>query len=349
VLWGGIIGDDGVSKIKLNPESPLGSAHLEFQNYIKKLYERGIILAINSKNDKKNAIKGLEHKNSILKKEYFSVINANWDSKDKNMIDISKKLNIGLDSMVFIDDTATERLIVSNLDERISVPDLGKDITQYIKIIDENKFFEAFKISNEDLNRNKYYSSNARREILVKNFKNYNLFLKSLKMKAIIRNIDSLTNERAKQLINKTNQFNLTGARVTFEEICKYTNDKTRVNLAIKLIDKIGDNGVTAIILGKVNVVSGSLRINVFVMSCRVFDRGLEYFIINYLIDLCNKKKLNFLEIEYIKNQKNKRFSEFFKNLNWEKHIENNKKEVWKIKVDKNFKKYNHFIEDLVK
>ncbi|MBM3251258.1 MAG: HAD-IIIC family phosphatase, partial [Candidatus Omnitrophica bacterium] len=173
ILWGGVIGDVGMENIQIGRETPLAEAYAEFQRYIKELKERGVILAVCSKNDPEIARQGLAHPDSILKFDDFAVFKANWKRKDENIIDIAREINIGLDSLVFIDDNPAEREIVKANLQEVTVPDMGNNVEQYIGIIDGGKYFEPAAISFDDINRNSYYQGNLKRTSEERNFLNY--------------------------------------------------------------------------------------------------------------------------------------------------------------------------------
>ena len=162
-LWGGVIGDDGVQNLLLGRDHPLGEAYLDFQQYVKNLKRRGILLAVCSKNDPENAREGFTHPDSVLKIEDFSAFKANWDAKPENIRAIAAELNIGLDSLVFVDDNPAERAMVAEQLPEVAVPDVGTDVAGYAKAIDRERYFELTKLVADDLNRSDFYSSNATR------------------------------------------------------------------------------------------------------------------------------------------------------------------------------------------
>ena len=209
-LWGGVIGDDGVNGIKIGSETAIGEAYEDFQKYIKEIKNMGIILTINSKNDLENALEGLKHPSMILHEEDFFTIKANWNLKSNNILESAREINIGEDSFVFIDDNPVERELVKSQLNTVSVPDIGDKIELFKNFIDRNNYFEIISLSKEDLERAKYYQDNQNREKEQQNYSNYNDYLKSLDMIAEIAEAKEVYLERIYQLINKTNQFNLT-------------------------------------------------------------------------------------------------------------------------------------------
>lgn len=214
-LWGGIVGDDGVEHLIIGKETSDGQVYTEFQEYLKEYKSLGILLNINSKNEMENAIAGLEHPEGTLKKEDFIVIKANWNTKSQNLQEIASELNLGVDSLVFIDDNPAEREIINQEFPDTPTPNIGDKPELYIKIIDRSGFFETVNISKDDLNKNEMYKQNAERNNLIKEFSNYDDYLKSLDMTGTIEKFIPMYMERIAQLTNKSNQFNLTTKRYT--------------------------------------------------------------------------------------------------------------------------------------
>jgi FkbH-like protein len=282
-LWGGIIGDDGVNGICIGKETPEAEAFSEFQSYIKMLKDRGIILAINSKNDRENALEGFSHPDSILKPEDFSACKANWEPKHENIRGIARTLDIGADSMVFVDDNPVERDIVRAQEPAVAVPELGNCVERYITVLDKTGYFESVSLSPDDLKRTVFYSDNTARHELSGRFDNYDDFLKSLDMVAEIKPFAPMYLERIAQLTNKTNQFNVTTKRYSYAEIETIAGNSEYISLYGRLRDKFGDNGLISVLIG---VVKGAeLHIDLWLMSCRVLRRGMELAMFDQLVD----------------------------------------------------------------
>ena len=231
-LWGGVIGDDGVENIKIGHETPTAEAFTEFQKYVLSLKNRGIILAVCSKNDEEIAKTGFTHPDSILKLEDFAAFRANWEPKNINIQSIAAEINIGTDSIVFIDDNPAERRIVRDNLPEVAVPEVdAADIFSYIRAIENAGYFETVTISEDDLKRNKTYQENLQRRTLENSAKTYDEFLKSLEMRAEIDSFKQFYFDRIAQLTNKTNQFNLTTKRFTRAEIEQMANDSNFLTL----------------------------------------------------------------------------------------------------------------------
>lgn len=273
-LWGGVIGDDGVEGIKLGHETPQGEAFSEMQSYVRSLKQRGILLAISSKNDEHNAKAGLAHPDSQLTTVDFTQIRANWQSKDTNLKSIAADINIGLDSLVFIDDNPVERQLVSEQLLCVAVPNIGDDISQYVSVLDKAGYFEITSLNEEDANRGQMYLQNNQREQQQNQFADYRQFLHSLEMKAEIGPFTGVYVSRIAQLTNKTNQFNLTTRRYSEQEISGFSESKQHITLYGRLSDRYGDNGLVSVIVG--HKVDQTLHIDLWLMSCRVIKREFE-------------------------------------------------------------------------
>ena len=230
-LWGGVIGDDGVQNLILGRDHPVGEAFVNFQQYVKDLQRRGVILAICSKNDAENAKEGFSHPDSVLKVEDFSAFKANWNPKPENIREIAAELNIGLDSVVFVDENPAERALVAERVPEVAVPEVGSDVSRFAEVLEHERYFEVDKVVQDDLSRSAYYSSNAQRSAYQADFRDYGEFLASLDMTAEIGPFVPVYLERITQLINKTNQFNLTTRRYTSAEVEAISRDQAFITL----------------------------------------------------------------------------------------------------------------------
>ncbi|MCQ2522954.1 MAG: HAD-IIIC family phosphatase [Lachnospiraceae bacterium] len=311
-LWGGVIGDDGVDNIALGPEESEGQAYLEFQRYIKEHKQLGIILNVDSKNDYENAIAGLNHPDSELKPDEFIEIKANWDPKDRNFAQIASSLTLLPESLVFVDDNPAERAIVTGQLPGVCAPEIHK-AEEYIGIIDRSGFFEVTNLSKDDLNRNAMYKENALRASLQASFENYEDYLLSLEMKAVIRSFEPIYMARIAQLTNKSNQFNLTTKRFTQEEIEAVAADDSYITLYGKLEDKFGDNGVVSVVIG--HIQGDVCHIELWLMSCRVLKRDMEVAMMDELVKICSSKNIKTVVGHYYPTAKNHMVSEFYDNF----------------------------------
>ncbi len=312
-LWGGVVGDDGVQNLILGRDHPVGEAFLDFQQYVKKLQRRGIILAVCSKNDVENAKEGFSHPDSILKLEDFSAFKTNWNPKPDNIREIAAELNIGLDSMVFVDDNPAERALVADQLPEVAVPEVGSDVSRFAEILESERFFEAHRVVRDDLNRSAYYSSNAQRNLYQAGFRDYGEFLASLEMTAEIAPFSSVYLERITQLVNKTNQFNLTTKRYTSAEVETMARDSNFVTLYGRLSDRFGDNGLVSVLVGR--VVGASLEIDLWLMSCRVLNREMELAMFDALIEQCQARGVHTIVGVFIPSKKNKMVADHYLKL----------------------------------
>ena len=330
-LWGGVIGDDGIIGIKIGKDNPIGEAHIEFQKYLKQLKELGIVLTIASKNDEENAIEGLEYNNMLLHKNDFLVIKANWEPKPNNILESANEINIGVDSFVFLDDNPVERELVKNQLLGIGVPNIDNKIENFQNIVDRNNYFEFLSISEEDLQRLKYYEDNQSREKEKLNYTNYQEYLKSLDMLAEIQEAKDVYLERIHQLINKTNQFNLTTKRYTKAEVEEVYNNKNSILLYGRLQDKFGDNGLVSIIIGEKE--DKILNIPLWIMSCRVLKRDMEKAMLDCLVKISKEKGIEKIVGQFIPSSKNSMVKKHYEELGF-KLIENKEDlTTWELEI----------------
>ncbi len=311
-LWGGVVGDDGPENIEIGQETPMGQLYSEFQQYLKSHKDLGVLLNINSKNDIANALSGLNRPDSVLSPQDFLVIKANWQNKDQNIAEIAQELNIGLDSLVFVDDNPAERHIVKTQLPDVSVPEIG-DPVQYLTTLDRAGFFEVTNFSEDDLKRNEMYQANAERQKLEASFANYQDYLLSLQMKAEIKPFSPIYMSRIAQLTNKSNQFNLTTKRCSLSDIEALANDPAYITLYGKLEDKFGDNGVVSVVFGHKDSTDTSLfHIDLWLMSCRVLKRDMEKAMLDALVMQCLDAGLTCIRGYYYPTSKNAMVKDFY-------------------------------------
>jgi FkbH-like protein len=312
-LWGGVIGDDGVERIQLGRETPVAEAYTAFQQYCKGLQQRGVILAVCSKNEESNARLGFEHPDSVLKLTDFSAFRANWDSKDINIRSLAEELNIGLDSFVFMDDNPAERALVSAQLRMVAVPDIGSDVSLYPEILDEAGYFEAAALSAEDAERTRLYAANAERREMEQGFANYGEYLQSLEMVAEIREFSPVYLERISQLTNKSNQFNLTTRRYTRTEMEAFAARPDCIPLYGRLADRFGDNGLVTVVMGFVK--GDTVDIDLWLMSCRVLKRDMEIAMLDELVSRARAKGAVRLLGTFLRTSKNGMVADFYQKL----------------------------------
>ena len=313
-VWGGVIGDDGIEGIQIG-ELGMGKAFSKFQAWIKQLKERGIILAACSKNTEHIAKEPFEkHPDMVLKLEDFALFVANWDNKPDNIRYIQSILNIGFDSMVFLDDNPFEREMVKKEIPDITVPDLPEDVVDYLPFLYQQNLFETTSFTEEDTKRNDQYRDEAQRTKAQYQFTNENDFLESLQMSADIKPIDKFTLPRAAQLTQRSNQFNLRTVRYTEEKLTEILEDNNKFTLAVSLNDKFGDYGlISLLILHKVN--NTDLFIDTWIMSCRVLKRNVEELVLNEVVEIASQNKCNRILGEFIPTLKNELVKDHYKKL----------------------------------
>jgi FkbH-like protein len=334
-LWGGVVGDDGVDNLVLGKDHPVGEAFLDFQRYVKVLQKRGIILAVCSKNDPENAREGLTHPDSILRLEDFSAFKANWKPKPENIREIASELNIGLDSLVFVDDNAAERDYVAQQLPEVAVPNVGADVSGFAEIIEKERFFEVGRIVQDDLSRINFYRSNVERSVSQMTFSNYGEFLASLGMTAEIAAFTPVYFERITQLINKTNQFNLTTVRYTRADVGNVANDPACITLYGRLADKFGDNGLVSVLIARVN--GKSVQIDVWLMSCRVLNREMELAMFDALVEECQARGIREIVGEFIPSKKNGMVSGHYASLGFTSLGSSEGNEFWSFKITESY------------
>jgi FkbH-like protein len=304
-LWGGVIGDDGLEGIALGQGSPLGEAFVAFQEYARELSRRGIILAVCSKNDEANALEPFEkHPDMVLKRGDIASFVANWSNKADNIRAIAQELNIGIDSLVFIDDNPFERDLVRQELPMVAVPEVSDDPTGYPIALADAGYFEGLAITEEDRERTSQYQGNKAREALKASVTDLPAYLRGLEMELIWKRFDKIGQQRIVQLINKSNQFNLTTRRYTDEDVVAVSADRNAFGLQLRLTDRFGDNGIIAIIIGRL-LENHDLIIDTWLMSCRVLGRQVEPTTLNLIAQEARKLGARRLVGEYLPTKKN--------------------------------------------
>jgi len=305
-LWGGIVGDDGIEGIVIGQGTAVGEAHLALQAYALQLKQRGIILGVCSKNEPGVAEAVFrDHPEMLLRRDDIAAFKANWQDKVENLVAIAEALNIGLDSLVFVDDNPVERARVRQALPMVAVPELPADCANYVRCLADAGYFEAVSFTAEDLQRADQYAANARRDRLRETSVGLDEFLRSLDMKMAYAPVASVDLQRVSQLINKTNQFNPTTRRYTPQQIASLSNDAANVMLQFRLVDKFGDNGVVSAMILRRAGDPGTLELDTWVMSCRVFGRQLEVAAMNVAVSEAARSGARMIRAAYIPTPKN--------------------------------------------
>ncbi len=319
-LWGGVIGDDGLEGIALG-EFDEGEAFVGLQRFIRELKRRGIILAVVSKNEHANAVLPFrEHPHMVLKEEDISVFVANWDNKADNIRLIQKTLNIGFDSLVFLDDNPFERNIVREFLPEVVVPELPEDPSLYLQALADLNLFETASFSEADLQRADQYREEAQRELTKTHFTDINDYLTSLAMEIRLERFNAFNLPRIAQLIQRSNQFNLMTRRYG-EAACEaMMKDASLAPLTLRLADKFGDYGLISVVILKHS--GDDLEIDEYLMSCRVLQRGVESFTINNIFSYAARLGAKRVTGQYLPTAKNAMVKDFFKGFGFQKVAE---------------------------
>ena len=303
-LWGGVIGDDGLDGIVLGQGSALGEGFTAVQEYARDLSRRGVILAVSSKNDEANAVEAFDkHPEMVLRRSDIASFQANWTDKASNIRAIAQELNIGLDALVFLDDNPFERTLVREELPMVAVPEVPDDPALVPHVLAAAGYFEAVALTAEDRERTAQYQDNRARETLRSSVTDLDGYLRSLEMRLLWRRFDSVGLQRTVQLINKTNQFNLTTRRVTEEQVLAVMGGEHAFGLQLRLLDRFGDNGVIAIVVGRRR--ADDLVIDTWLMSCRVLGRKVEQATLDLVASEARRLGCGRLIGEYIPTAKN--------------------------------------------
>lgn len=313
-LWSGVIGDDGLEGIVIGQGDPTGEAHLSLQQAALSLRDRGIVLAVSSKNDDETArLPFRAHPEMMLREEHIAVFQANWNDKATNIKAIAEELSLGLDALVFLDDNPTERGLIRRLLPQVAVPELPEDPGLYARTLMASGYFEAVTFSAEDRNRADFYRDNARRAVLQKQAGDVDAYLASLQMVISFRPFDNVGRARITQLINKSNQFNLTTRRYTEAEVGKAERDPDCYTLQVGLTDIYGNNGMISVVICR--RVGSDWYIDTWLMSCRVLGRRVENAILRELLSAARREGINRIIGAYRPTARNKLVADHYPKL----------------------------------
>jgi FkbH-like protein len=320
-LWGGVVGDDGMEGIVLGQGNAAGEAYIDFQKYLLRLSQRGIILAVCSKNDAAVAENVFNnHPDMVLKRKNITSFVANWDDKASNIRRIASELNIGLDSLVFVDDNPAEREIIRRELPMVSVLELPHDIAHYASCLSNAGYFEAASFSKEDIERAGLYNANSLRRQELSQATDLEGFLQSLGMRLEVGPVSKMNIGRVTQLTNKTNQFNLRTVKYTEPEVERLMEDRRTLALQFRLKDKFGDNGIIAVIFARPDErwPADILFIDTWLMSCRVLSRGVEAASLEALAKHAEAMGITRLVGEYRATSRNKMVSTHYEKLGFQ-------------------------------
>lgn len=333
-VWGGVVGDDGWENIQIGHGLGIGKAYTEFQEWVKKLKNRGIIVCVCSKNDEDKAKEPFEkNPEMVLKLDDISVFIANWENKADNIRTIQRILNIGFDSMVFLDDNPFERNLVRENVPGVLVPELPEDPGNYLEYLYSLNLFETASYSSADKDRTKQYQIEAKRVATAKKYTNEADFLKSLNMVSEVSGFTNFNTPRVAQLSQRSNQFNLRTIRYTEDQITAIENDPKQKGFAFSLKDKFGDNGLIAVVILQ-EKDADTLFIDTWFMSCRVLKRGMENFTLNTIVAWAKENGYKQIIGEYLPTPKNGMVAEHYPNLGFET-IEKSDTAQWLLNLEK--------------
>ncbi len=329
-LWGGVIGDDGLEGISLGQGDALGEAFLEVQQMALNLRERGIILAVCSKNDEEVArLPFRQHADMLIKDNHIAVFQANWRDKASNLEAVAEALNIGLDTLVFVDDNPVERAQVREALPDVAVPEMPNDPALYARTVLAAGYFEAIAFTEEDRQRAGQYQAEAQRSKELLNYRDLNEFLQSLAMEAIVAPFDAVGRKRITQLFNKTNQFNLTTRRYTEAEIAQVENDPDVLGLQVRLIDKFGDNGMISTVICRAR--GNEWVIENWIMSCRVLNRRVEELLCDEIAQHARQRGAEALIGSFIPTARNKMVEDHYAKLGFHPMGEKGGAQLWRL------------------
>ena len=317
-LWGGVVGDDGMAGIEIGE---LGKGHVfcNLQKWLKQLKEYGIILAVCSKNEEATAKEPFEkHEEMILRLDDISVFVANWDDKASNIKTIQESLNIGMDSIVFLDDNPFERNLVKEKFPDIEVPELPSDPALWLQYLQHQNYFDTVSYTGEGSDRTKLYQAEYERRRLQQSYESIDDYLQGLMMEGSFHAFEPLKYPRIAQLTQRSNQFNLRTIRYTEDEIQRIAEDDRYITIYFNLKDKFGDHGLVSVVIME-KKSDGVLFVDTWLMSCRVLKRGMEEFIINHMIQVAKESGFKKITAEYIPTLKNNMVKEIYDQMGFDK------------------------------
>ncbi len=329
-LWGGVIGEVGAEGVELSTETPAGMAYSEFQQYLRQLEDLGILLNVASKNEESIALTGFERDDSPLKRKDFLCFKANWEPKSENIAKIAQEINILPESLVFVDDNPAEREIVRQQLPAVTIASFDSP-EGMIAALDRAGYFEITALSADDAKRNEMYRQNLQRAAAQQSFGSYEDYLRSLEMTAELGAFDQPHAERITQLINKTNQFNLTTRRYTAQEVEALLSNPDAVTLYGRLIDKFGDNGLVSAMIGTVE--GERCTVDLWIMSCRVFKRNLEQTMMDEFVRRCTARGVKTIVGRYLPTAKNLLVKGIYGTMGFEKVSEDEQQTVFELDV----------------
>jgi FkbH-like protein len=333
-IWGGVIGDDGIEGIRLAQGDAVGEAFLAVQRAALMLRERGVVIAVSSKNTDEIARSPFRtHPEMLLKEDHIAVFQSNWDDKPTNIKAIAEALSLGLDSMVFVDDNPVERGLVRRILPEVAVPELGDDPALYARTMLAAGYFEAVTFSAEDRARADFYQDNAKRVALQAQAGDVDAYLASLRMEIVFAPFDAAGRARITQLINKSNQFNLTTRRYGEAEIASLERDAEAFTLQVRLVDTFGDNGMISVVICRPRDAK-TWEIDTWLMSCRVLGRRVETMVLREIVASARARGIERLIGVYRPSGRNGMVSDHYRKLGFTPLGESDGGSEWRLSTD---------------
>lgn len=342
VLWGGVIGEDGLEGIKLGP-TPEGRPFLELQKRLLSFFNRGVILAINSRNNYDDALKAMrDHPYMVLKEEHFVTMQINWDDKVSNMRAIAEEINIGLDSLIYIDDDKLNREIMSDALPEVLVVDLPEDPALYLKTLEEINDLNVLQITEEDRQRGRMYVAHTERRRYKKHFTDITEYLRGLELLVTIQCPNHFNIARISQLTQKTNQFNMTAKRYSEEDIGRFSEDSSVLLFCVDVKDKFGESGITGVAIVKKR--DTEWLIDTFLLSCRIIGRKIEDSMLAYIVEKARQAGAERIVGEFISSRKNSAAKNFYRESGFKLEGEEGGRSIWVLTPPYNAK-HHEFIK----
>lgn len=332
-VWGGVVADVGPEGIEYGQGSAQGEAFVQLHEFARGLRSRGILLAVCSKNDERVARLPFEQRDDmLLRLPDFACFVANWRNKADNLREIAQTLSLGTDAIVFVDDNPAERALVRRFLPEVAVPDLPEDPAGYVHAICRHRYFETVSWTREDTNRAAYYAQERQRTELAGGSSDMNAFLASLEMRASVAEVNELNIQRVAQLVNKTNQFNLTTLRRTQAEVEQFVRQPDVSAFAISARDRLGDSGLIAVVL--LRQEGAELAVDTWLMSCRVLQRGIEDLTLNEIVRVCRERGCARIRGSYLASERNAMVRDLYPRLGFAPAGGEGKNSFWTLDVD---------------
>ncbi|HEY8184919.1 MAG TPA: HAD-IIIC family phosphatase [Pyrinomonadaceae bacterium] len=331
-LWGGVIGEDGIAGIQLGHTYP-GNAFRHFQELVLQLHRRGVLLAINSKNNHSEAQEVFRsHPDMVLREDHFAAMRINWRAKTENMLEIAKELNLGLDSLVFFDDNPIERDLMRQVLPQVLTLEVPSEPLRYFEALSESSAFDRLSFTGEDRSRGKMYQEQVARAELKASATSLEEFLRSLKIEISIHPVDRFAFPRVLDLIHKTNQFNLTTRRHSASRLAEMIADQLCDAFYLRVADRFGDNGIVGVAI--LQMRNGAAYIDTFLLSCRVIGRNLETAFLSFLVDWAKTRGAIAIVGEFTPTAKNSPAGEFFSLHGFAKVGSNGTGTCWRLDLN---------------